>query len=142
DDIFSLDSKVRVSFSGSPTRLTWARDGRSFRQMKSGKLVRVDAVTGESRDFFDARKLQTELERQGIAPAEAATLANAPGLQFDPAEGSVILNNANDLWHYNTVTGTLRRLTNNKDEEQEPDFSPDGKSVSFVRGNNLFVVDV
>lgn len=142
DDIFSLDSKVRVNFSGTPTRLTWARDGRSFRQVQAGKLLRVDAVTGESRDFFDARKLQTQLEREGIAPAEAATMANAPGLQFDPAEAAVILNNANDLWHYNTATGALRRLTNNKDEEQEPDFSPDGRWVSFVRGNNLFVVDV
>src|SRR5688500_19213229 len=75
DDIFSLDPKVRVNFSGTPTRLTWARDGRSFRQVGSGKLLRVDAVTGESRDFFDARKLQTQLEREGIATAEAARLA-------------------------------------------------------------------
>ena len=142
DDICSLDPKIRVNFSGSPTRLTWARDGKSFRQVGTGKLLRVDAVTGESRDFFDARKLQTQLEKEGIAPDEAAKLANAPGLQFDPAESAVILNNANDLWHYNTATGTLRRLTNNPAEEQEPDFSPDGKWVSFVRGNNIFVVDV
>src|SRR5688572_6619412 len=142
DDIFSLDPKVRVNFSGTPTRLTWARDGRSYRQARAGKLLRVDAVTGDARDFFDARRLQTQLEREGIAPTEAARLANAPGLQFDPAEAAVILNNANDLWHYNTVTGALRRLTRNDDEEKEPDFSPDGKWVSFVRGNNLFVVDV
>lgn len=142
DDIFSLDPKVRVNFSGTPTRLTWARDGKSFRQVQAGKLLRVDAVTGDAKDFFDARKLQTQLERQGIATAEAARLANAPGLQFDPAESAIILENANDLWHYNTVTGTVRRLTNNPAEEKEPDFSPDGKWVSFVRGNNLFVVDV
>ncbi|MBA3353826.1 MAG: S9 family peptidase [Blastocatellia bacterium] len=142
DDIFSLDSKVRVNFAGTPTRLTWARDGRSFRQATAGKLLRVDAVTGESRDFFDARKFQTQLEREGVAPAEAAKLANAPGLQFDPDEAAVILNNANDLWHYNTTTGAIRRLTNNSEEEQEPDFSPDGRWVSFVRGNNIFVVDV
>src|SRR5688572_30166035 len=97
DDIFSLDPKVRVNFAGTPTRLTWARDGKSFRQVGSGKLLRVDAVTGQARDFFDARKLQTQLEREGIATAEAARLANAPGLQFDPAEAAVILNNANDL---------------------------------------------
>src|SRR5207302_5167777 len=36
----------------------------------------------------------------------------------------------------------LKRLTNNRDEEKEADFSPDGRWVSFVRGNNLYAVDV
>jgi dipeptidyl-peptidase-4 len=47
----------------------------------------------------------------------------------------------NDLWIYDTVGRNLRRLTNDHDEEKEVDFSPDGRWVSFVRGNNLFVVD-
>ena len=37
---------------------------------------------------------------------------------------------------------TAKRITNNDAEELEADLSPDGKKVSFVRGNDLFVVDV
>ena len=36
----------------------------------------------------------------------------------------------------------LKRLTSNADEEMEADFSPDGRMVSFVRKNDLYVVDI
>ena len=57
-------------------------------------------------------------------------------------ESGILINNANDLWYYDISGRTLKRLTNNNDEEKEADFSPDGKWVSFVRGNNLYAVDV
>ena len=63
-------------------------------------------------------------------------------MKFNADESGILLNNADDLWYYDISTRTLKRLTNNREEEKEADFSPDGKWVSFVRGNNLFVVDV
>ncbi|HYP49356.1 MAG TPA: S9 family peptidase, partial [Pyrinomonadaceae bacterium] len=43
----------------------------------------------------------------------------------------------------NVAGGALRRLTNTPQaEEMEADFSPDDRMISFVRGMNLFVVDV
>jgi hypothetical protein len=36
----------------------------------------------------------------------------------------------------------MTRLTSSPGEEQEAAFSPDGRFVSFVRNNNLFVVDL
>ena len=68
-------------------------------------------------------------------------IAASPALQFNAAETAVLINQQSDLWTYDIAAGTLKRLTNNKDEEKEADFSPDGKWVSFVRGNNLFVAD-
>ncbi|MEO8648711.1 MAG: S9 family peptidase, partial [Acidobacteriota bacterium] len=47
-----------------------------------------------------------------------------------------------DLWYYDVASGAVRRLTNDREDELEADFSPDGRWVSFVRGNNLYVVDV
>ncbi|MGI8409534.1 MAG: S9 family peptidase, partial [Pyrinomonadaceae bacterium] len=68
--------------------------------------------------------------------------ANSPSLFFDKSERAILINNENDLWFYDVSAGTLKRLTNTKEEELEADFSPDGRWVSFVRGNNLYVVDV
>ncbi|HMT06685.1 MAG TPA: DPP IV N-terminal domain-containing protein, partial [Pyrinomonadaceae bacterium] len=73
---------------------------------------------------------------------EADQIANSPFLNFTADGKGILLNSQSDLWFYDLGTATLKRLTNNKAEEMEEDLSPDGKWVSFVRGNNLFVIDV
>jgi dipeptidyl-peptidase 4 len=143
DDIFSPDASKRVAFGGSPARVTWAADGKSFKEARSGKLMRVDAVSGNVADYFDSARFMAALQQHaGISAAEAARMSSSSGLSFSKDEKAILINNANDLWHYDVLEGALKRLTNNKDEEKESDFSPDGRWVSFVRGNNLFVVDV
>ena len=47
DNIFSPDPNVRVQFDGNPAELEWTKDGKSFKQIREGKLMRVDAMTGE-----------------------------------------------------------------------------------------------
>ncbi len=142
DEIFGTDPKVRVNFSGSPTRLQWANDGRSFKQVRDGQLMRIDALTNQGAAFFDSKKLAAALEAAKVKAEDAAKLANSPSLFFDKSERTILINNENDLWFYDVSAGTLKRLTNTKEEELEADFSPDGRWVSFVRGNNLYVVDV
>ncbi len=142
DDIFSTDSSRRVRFAGTPVGVQWAPDGKSFKQMVNGKLMRVDAATGNAVVYFNSERLASELARVGVKADEVNSLANSPGLQFNETESGILLSHSDDLWYFDVAAGTLKRLTNNKAEEMEPDFSPDGKLVSFVRGNNLFVVDI
>jgi dipeptidyl-peptidase 4 len=77
----------------------------------------------------------------GVNRDTAADLANATDLRFNAKETGILVNYNNDLWYFDTSSKMLRRLTNNREEEKEADFSPDGRWVSFVRGNNLFVVE-
>ncbi|HEX6123777.1 MAG TPA: S9 family peptidase [Pyrinomonadaceae bacterium] len=142
DDIFSLDPKVRVNFAGTPTRLQWSSDGRSFRQMQNGTLVRVNAVTGDITPYFDSARFKSALESAGVKAADANRMANSLGLKFNRNETAILVTHAADLWLYDVPSGVMKRLTNSKEEELEADFSPDGKWISFVRGNNLFVVDI
>lgn len=143
DEIFGPEMSRRVAFGGSPTRLTWAADGRSFKQMQGGKLVRVDALTGETRPYFESERFAAALvAAAGVEQDEAARMANSIGLQFNKTETAILVNHSNDLWHYDIAAGSLKRLTNNKDEEKEADFSPDGRWVSFVRKNDLYAVEV
>ena len=142
DDIFSPDTAKRVRFGGTPVSVQWAPDGRSFKQVIGGQLMRVDAVTSQAVPYLDAGSLAAALQKAGIKADEAAALSNSPGLEFNSDETAILVNNSNDLWVYETATRTVRRLTNTREAELEADFSPDGKYVSFVRGNNLFVVDV
>ena len=143
DEIFSPDPAIRVPFGGSTVRITWTADGRSFRQMQNGRLVRVNAETGEVTPFYDDKRFAAALvEVAKMTVADANRTANSISLEFDKQESAILLSHSNDLWHYTVATGTLKRLTNNSEEEMEADFSPDGKWVSFVRDNNLYVVEV
>ncbi len=142
DDIFSPDPARRVRFGGAPVAVEWAPDGRSFKQLINGKLMRVDAETGQARDYYDTRRLVIELARVGVRGDEAERMANSPELKFNPDETGLLIEHAEDLWYYDIAAGSLKRLTNGRGEELEPEFSPDGKYVSFVRGNDLFVVEV
>jgi dipeptidyl-peptidase 4 len=142
DDIFSTDPKVRVRFGGTPVMVQWSPDGRSFKQVIGGKLMRVDAISGEAVPYFDNAALANALTRTGIGNDEAKSIADSPDLLFNRNETGIVINHQKDLWFYDTAGRTLKRLTKNGDEEKEADFSPDGRWVSFVRGNNLYVVDV
>jgi dipeptidyl-peptidase-4 len=141
DDIFSPDAKVRVRFAGTPVSVQWASDGRSFRQVINGKLMRVDAISAQAVPYFDSDALAAALQKNGVKAEDATALANSSDLQFNKDETGILINNANDLWFYDISSRALRRLTNNREDEKEAAFSPDGHWVSFVRGNNLFVVD-
>jgi len=142
DDIFSPDPAKRVRFGGTPTSVQWSPDGRSFKQLVGGRLTRVDAVSGQMTPYFDAGALAAALVRSGVKADQANSIAGSPFVQFNDAETAILINNASDLWYYDVKTAELKRLTNSRDEELEADFSPDGRLVSFVRGNNLYVVDI
>ena len=142
DDIFSPDAAKRVRFSGTPVAPVWAPDGKSFKQTINGRLMRVDAASGNAVPYYDSGSLAAALMRVGIRADEANAMANSQALQFNAGETGILLNAAGDLWFYDVASKNLRRLTNNKDEEKEAEFSPDGRLASFVRRNDLFVVDI
>ena len=143
DDIFSQDPKVRVRFGGTPVFVQWSPDGRSFRQVIGGRLMRVDAVTGEAKPYYDSGSLVAAMMRMGIKQPEATVMANAADLKFDPNDRGILIEYQADLWYYDLSARQIKQLTKSpKEEEKEAAFSPDGRWISFVRGNNLYVAEV
>jgi len=143
DDIYSPDSSKRVAFGGRPANVTWAADGKSFKETRNGRLVRVDAVSGNATAYYDSDKLANALQAATAAPLnEMQRLANSTSLDFNKSETAILINFKDEIWLWDLSKGILRRLTDNKAEEMEESFSPDEKFVSFVRGNNLYVIDL
>lgn len=142
DDIF--DAQKRIPFSGRPISITgWSKDGSSYLQFVNGQTVRVDAGTGQTSPLVDTKKFVSVLtQTRGFTLDEANRIGQSMP-QFNADETAILINHNNDLWIYDIAEGSVSRLTNTpKDEEFEADFSPDGKWISFVRGMNLFVVNV
>jgi dipeptidyl-peptidase-4 len=81
----------------------------------------------------------------------AATGATAPlcgtaprprTLSFDARHASALFSMADDLYVVNCADGSTRRVSSSPGGKDEASLSPDGKYAAFVRGNNLFMIDL
>lgn len=142
DDIYSPDMSKRVRFGGSLPQIRWAPNGKSLMQIQNGKLLRVEPVSGNSTPYFDTMQFVTAAARAGIGARLAQQIVDSGAFTFDGAEAKILFNHEGDIYLFDVATVATKRLTNTREEELEADFSPDAKFVSFVRGNNLFVIDV
>jgi dipeptidyl-peptidase-4 len=79
---------------------------------------------------------------QGVTAEQARRLARQGSYRLNPAQTAVLLKAGGDLVYYELNSDAAVRLTNGPEEETEEDFSPDGALVSFVRANDLYVVDL
>jgi dipeptidyl-peptidase-4 len=146
EDIF--DPAKKVNFSGTPpSNLEWLKDGEHYlqsrRQGDATVLMSVNARTGEAAPFFDAAKMEAALVKaRGLTAGDAKGLAHQSSYKLNPAQTAVLLNTGGDLVYYELNSDTATRLTTSPEEESEEDFSPDGAFVSFVRANDLYVVDI
>jgi dipeptidyl-peptidase-4 len=138
------DPDTRVEFGGPPIAdAAWIDDATYVQGRNRGReWVKVDAATGRTTPLVDHDRLEQALASlPGIARTEAAQLARGE-LTMNAARTAAILTIAEDLYLYDFASGQASRLTVAQGREEEPTFSPDGKSVAFVRGNNLHIVDV
>jgi dipeptidyl-peptidase-4 len=138
---------VRVAFSGQPTsEIMWLDDARYRRaQPVEGGVawVAVDAATGAEQPLLDADRMEAALARvDGIGPDAARRAARSRGMRFNHGATAVLVDVDNDLFLYVPGAGRAERLTRDRDEEELPSFSPDDRRVAFVRGNNLFAIEL
>jgi dipeptidyl-peptidase 4 len=147
DDIF--DPVKKVNFNGSTPTVRWLNDGKHYLITNEAsrkdvpRLQKVDAATGEATAFFDAAKMQAAFAAlPGVSAEDARQLANRGNYNLNPAETAVLIDWSNDLFYYEFGSDRAIRLTNNPEEEIGEEFSPDGRMISFVRGNNLYVEEL
>jgi dipeptidyl-peptidase-4 len=148
DDIY--DPAKRVNFSGSPPQgLKWLKDGLYYLQakpdQKSGlsQVMKVKATSGEASPFFDASKMEAALSRlPGIKAQEAKDLAHADSYHLNPDETAILLNHGHELIYYPLGGDNAKILTSGSEDLSNEEFSPNGRMASFVRGHNVFVVDI
>ena len=119
------DPQVRVDFSGAPaTNMTWL-DNESYILRRGNEWLRVNAATGRTTPLLDGSRLP-----------------RAGNVTLNPQRTGALLTIDDDLHFHDFGSGRTTRLTAAAGEEEEATFSPNGQLVAFVRGNNLYVVDV
>ena len=103
----------------------------------------VDAATGDAEPFYDPEPLAKALEGQLRLDAEEAASRARPGsIRLSPEADRMLLHLASDLFVWDFSDETLTRLTHGPEDEELARFSPDGRSLAFVRDVDLYVVDL
>lgn len=146
------------SLGGSLTQgLQWSPDGKLLsytqrsgqgREAKTDIWV-LDVASGERRMLLDAAKIQA-LAPPAAEPVPQSGSSQATGLgrvtpqrfQWSPKGDALLVVSQGNLYWFDLKTQEGKRLTSSKEAAEDPKISPDGRTVSFVRSYNLWVVDI
>ena len=141
------DPQARINFSGTPTPdLTWL-DADTYllvqRAERGVDWLKVDAASGRTTPFFDQPRMEAAIAAlPGVSRDDAVRLARSNDLTLNAARTAALFAIGDDLYSYDIPSNRAVRLTSAAGTEEEATFSPDGRRVAFVRGNNLYLVDV
>jgi len=136
-----------------PRGLRISPDGRLVTLLKNRRddrdrydLWAIDGATGEERMLVDSLKLGTgaELSEAEKMQRERARIGGTRGIvAYDwTADGKRVLVPLDGDLYLAPTDGDPVRLTNTPEGELNPTVSPKGRYLSFVRGGNLFVIDI
>ncbi len=136
----------------TPRALKLSPDGKlltSLRPRDSDRerfdLWAVDTTTGDARMLVDSTKFGgSELSEAEKMQRERARIGGTKGIvAYDwAADGQSLLVPLDGDLYTASLDGTVKRLTNTAQGELDATLSPKGAFASFVRDQNLFVVDL
>ena len=135
--------------------ISWLPDGRTFAYLlRRGEGVAAFTELWLEEAATGRKTLVVTSGEASVPPAEGVEVA--PGARKDspprrlalddhgwaPDGRSFVVPADGELWVYRLAGGRLERITDAPGAEEHPAFSPDGRFVSFVRGNDLYLLDV
>ncbi|MBY0514567.1 MAG: DPP IV N-terminal domain-containing protein, partial [Gemmataceae bacterium] len=140
DDEVYLARGPQFLGGGSVGGVTWLPDGEHFLQAKGGKLLKVNARTGDGEPFVDPEKVKKSLAALKDLDAEAVErLATATSFQMNPQRTAFLVNVGPDYaFGYFDGRPAVRLTTKAQPGQKYLKVSPDGARVAYVRGQNLF----
>ena len=132
--------------SASLPSIHWLADGRSYLGTRSNPaggddLVRVDLVTGQTTTLVDAAVIVgADGKRLSIEDIELSD-DETKALLFHSSE-RVWRTNTRGVYHVLDLTAKrIAPVSTTAGLQMFAKFSPDGRRVAFVRGNNLWISD-
>jgi len=105
----------------------------------------ADQVT---RLLVDSKVLVPQAEKLSVeeqARRERQRLAGLKGIvayQWSADGKALLFPLGGDLYFYSLASSEVKRLTKSDAFETDPQLSPDGQQVAFIRQQNLFVIDI
>ncbi|MBI1752818.1 MAG: S9 family peptidase [Acidobacteria bacterium] len=135
---------LKKTYAGMPTtRLEWLPDG-ALLQTKRDKdqvaLLRVDPRSWEAKPLLEAAPLQAALVAAGANDADAKAALGRGAFTWNESRNAFLLEVKDQLFVVDVKAASAKRLAGGKPDE--PSLSPDGAQVAYLRGNDLYCVEV
>ncbi len=118
-----------------PTLTAWSPDGKRLGYVWEKGLWVLDLATGKSEEVW-AKKEKKDGEDAG---------EEIDAWEWSPKGDSMLFVTEGDLYLESLASRDnreIRRLTRTEAKEEDPHFSPDGRRIAYVRGFDLYVMDV
>ncbi len=135
---------LKKTYTGMPaTRLDWLPDGALVQTRREGDqvtLLRVDPATWESKPLLEAGRLQAALVTAGAPEASAKAALGRASFTWNEGRSAFLLTVGDDLYLLDVEAAKAKRLAVGRTDE--PTFSPNGHQVAYLRGNDLYRVEV
>lgn len=128
--------------SGSQIMITgWSDDShyiiRTFDAQKNPVYQSVDVRSGKAVNIPQPR---SEREILSASLPQGTSLSMSDAISEDMK--SAVISRENDLYYFRTGDQSLRRLTNDKDQEVNARFSPEGSKIAYTKNKDLYVYDL
>ncbi len=140
--LFSPTGGFTFGLQGSPVSVGAWLDADHFLQVKEGKLWKADARTGKAELFADPEAIQKSLAAlKDVTQAVAEKISKGTFFRMNPARTAFLYETGSAVALVYFDGRPAVWLTKDGGREYLT-FSPDGKRVAFVRGGNLFSIEV
>ena len=123
----------------------WLGDGTALiydkcAEVNDRTIERYNPITGERGPAVDKDKAMKSLV--GILSEEDTPKGIEWPLAINDTSELAVYVYGKDIFLLDMASSEFKRITDSNEEESAVRFSPDGKKLSFVRDNNLFVYDI
>jgi len=125
-----------------PEELAWSPDGKHLTYLDGGQLMDVDPATGKAHVLVSAAKM-VPLDESGMSERDRdhRERYNMASYQWAPDSKHLLFDSNGALWLYDLRSGTGVQVgSTGSASGDDPKFSPDGSSVSFIRNHGLEVI--
>ena len=126
----------------APEQLTWSLDGKHLTYLDSGQLIDLDPASGRPHVLISRAKL-APLTRDDASEKDRdhRQRYKMAGYIWAPDSQHLLFDADGHLWIYDLANSTGIEIGyTGAGSGDDPKFSPDGKSISFLRDNSLTVV--
>jgi len=141
---------VKELFDGSltgypPSGMSWSPDGKRVTYLaQNGDVMQIEVADGKLKKLIDHAKISSLLDAKiSEQDRDHRNRYDEPDYVWSPDSGHLLFDTNGELWLYNLRTGNGADVGNTQMQSgDDPKFSPDGDSISYVRDRNLFVQNV
>jgi dipeptidyl-peptidase-4 len=127
-----------------PDELAWSPDGKHLTYLDGGELVDMDPASGQAHVLVSRAKLAS---LAGAMPSERnrdhRERYKMASYQWAPDSAHLLFDENGRLWLFDLHNGTGVEIGfTGMGSGDDPKFSPDGESISFIRDHGLSVVQL